>query len=434
MFRGSIYFRNLEILNIHSQKDISKPPRPWYSKYCWHILGGVALTAVIIYTITVALAPRRQHVDIENVKIAEVSEAPFMEFVEAEGIVHPITTIQLNAHESGYVDRIVRDEGAMLRQGDTILILRNPELLRTSEQAREQWQKSLRNLREQETQMEQKSIDLQMHALEQRYQMGNLERKLKQTREEYSMGVKSRAELDIAEADYRHEVQKLRLQMQNLHHDSVTTLLRREMIVAARNTAALKWQNTLQRTNDLIVCAPTDGQLGNLNLTLGQQIGGGSKIGEIKVMSEYKIRTSLSEYYVERISVGLPATITQKKDTFDLKISRVVPEVRDRKFDTDLTFTGATPDNIRLGKSYRVRVELGQPEPAVIIPRGDFYQKTGGKWIYRLDADGIARRVEIKLGRQNPEQYEVIGGLNPGDRVIVSGYERLGDIEEIVIK
>ena len=414
--------------------DISKPPRSWYLKYRWYILGGVALTAVIIYTITVALAPRRQHVDIENVKIAEVSEAPFMEFVEAEGIVHPITSIQLNAHESGYVDRIVREEGAMLRQGDTILILRNPELLRTIEQEREQWQKSQRNLREQEIQMEQKSIDLQMQALEQRYQMGNLERKLKQTREEYSMGVKSRAELDIAEADYRHESQKLTLQMQNLHHDSVTTLLRREMIVADRNTAALKWQNTLQRTNDLIVCAPTDGQLGNLNLTLGQQISGGSKIGEIKVMSEYKIRTSLSEYYVERISVGLPATITQKKDTFDLKISRVVPEVRDRKFDTDLTFTGATPDNIRLGKSYRVRVELGQPEPAVIIPRGDFYQKTGGKWIYRLDADGIARRVEIKLGRQNPEQYEVIGGLNPGDRVIVSGYERLGDVEEIKIK
>ena len=248
------------------------------------------------------------------------------------------------------------------------------------------------------------------------------------------MGVKSRAELDIAEADYRHESQKLTLQMQNLHHDSVTTLLRREMIVADRNTAALKWQNTLQRTNDLIVRAPSDGQLGNLNLTLGQQVGSGSKIGEIKVMSQYKIRTSLSEYYVERISVGLPATITQKKDTFDLQISRVVPEVRDRKFDTDLTFTSTTPDNIRLGKSYRVRVELGQPEPAVIIPRGDFYQKTGGKWIYRLDADGIARRVEIKLGRQNPEQYEVIGGLQPEDKVIISGYEQLGDFEEIVIK
>ena len=248
------------------------------------------------------------------------------------------------------------------------------------------------------------------------------------------MGVKSRAELDIAEADFQHEHQKLLLQMQNLHHDSVTTLLRREMIVADRNTAELKWQTVQQRTNDLFVVAPTSGQLGNLNLTLGQQVSGGSKIGEIKVMSEYKIRTSLSEYYVERIHAGLPANIIQKQDTFTLQISRVMPEVRDRKFDTDLTFTSTTPDNIRLGKSYRVRIELGQPEQAVIIPRGDFYQKTGGRWIYCIDKDGIARRKEIKIGRQNPEQYEVIDGLQPEDKVIISGYEQLGDFEEIIIK
>ena len=414
--------------------DISKPPRPWYSKYRWHIIGSSALLAIIVYTIIIALAPRRQSVNSDSVKVATVSEAPFMEFVEAEGLVHPITTIQLNAIESGFVDHIVREEGTMLRQGDTILILKNPELMRTIEQEREQWQKTMRNLREQEIQMEQKSIDLKLQALEQRYQMGNLERKLKQTREEFSMGVKSRAELDIAEADFQHEHQKLLLQMQNLHHDSVTTLLRREMIVADRNTAELKWQTVQQRTNDLFVVAPTSGQLGNLNLTLGQQVSGGSKIGEIKVMSEYKIRTSLSEYYVERIHAGLPANIIQKQDTFTLQISRVMPEVRDRKFDTDLTFTSTTPDNIRLGKSYRVRIELGQPEQAVIIPRGDFYQKTGGRWIYCIDNDGIARRKEIKIGRQNPEQYEVIDGLQPEDKVIISGYEQLGDFEEIVIK
>ena len=415
--------------------DISKPPRPWYVKYRWHILGSAVLLAIAVYTVAIALAPRRQSVNSENVKTAEVKEAPFMEFVEAEGIVYPIMTIQLNAIESGFVDRIVNEEGTMLRQGDTILVLKNPDLLRTIEQEREQWQKSQRNLREQEIQMEQKTITLKLQALEQRYQMGNLERKLKQTREEFSMGVKSQSELNIAEADYQHEVQKLLLQMQNLQHDSVTTLLRQEMIAADRNDAQLKLENTLRRTDDLIVRAPTDGQLGSLNLTLGQQVASGSKIGEIKVMSEYKIRTSLSEYYVERIHSGLPANIVQKQDTFPLRISRVVPEVKERKFEVDLTFTSATPDNIRLGKSYRVKVELGQPEPAVIIPRGDFFQKTGGKWIFRLDPETrIARRVEIKIGRQNPDQYEVTDGLQPGDQVIVSGYDRFGDVEEIEIK
>ena len=413
--------------------DIIIPPKPWYIKYRMYIIGGVALLAIIVYTIYVALLPKRQSINSETIKVAVVQDAPFMEFVETEGIVHPIMTIQLNSREPGSVERIVRDEGAMLSKGDTILVLSNPDLWRTIDQEREQWQKSQRNLREQEIQMEQQSITLKLQTMEQRYKMSNLERKLQQVREEFSMGIKSRAELDIAEEDYRHEHQKLLLQMQSLQHDSVTAVLRKEMLEVDRNESQIKLQNVLRRTDDLIVRAPVDGQLGSLGLTLGQQVAGGSKIGEIKVMSEYKIRTSLSEYYVERIHAGLPANIIQKQDTFGLRIARVVPEVKDRKFETDLRFLGDVPDNIRLGKSYRVKIELGQPEQAIIIPRGDFYQKTGGRWIYRMDKDGIARRVEIKIGRQNPEQYEVLDGLQPGDQVIISGYDRFGEVEELVI-
>lgn len=413
--------------------DIIIPPKPWYIKYRMYIIGGVALLAIIVYTIYVALLPKRQSINSETIKVAVVQDAPFMEFVETEGIVHPIMTIQLNSREPGSVERIVRDEGAMLSKGDTILVLSNPDLWRTIDQEREQWQKSQRNLREQEIQMEQQSITLKLQTMEQRYKMSNLERKLQQVREEFSMGIKSRAELDIAEEDYRHEHQKLLLQMQSLQHDSVTAVLRKEMLEVDRNESQIKLQNVLRRTDDLIVRAPVDGQLGSLGLTLGQQVAGGSKIGEIKVMSEYKIRTSLSEYYVERIHAGLPANIIQKQDTFGLRIARVVPEVKDRKFETDLRFLGDVPDNIRLGKSYRVKIELGQPEQAIIIPRGDFYQKTGGRWIYRMDKDGIARRVEIKIGRQNPEQYEVLEGLQPGDQVIISGYDRFGEVEELVI-
>ena len=206
------------------------------------------------------------------------------------------------------------------------------------------------------------------------------------------------------------------------------------MIVADRQAAARKLQNASRRTDGLVVTAPVDGQLGHLNLTIGQQVSAASKIGELKIMSNYKVRTQLSEYYVERIHAGLPATITQKQDTFPLRISRVVPEVKDRKFDADLLFNAATPENIRLGKTYRVRIELGQPEEAVVSPRGDFYQKTSGRWIFRIDeGSNVARRVEVEIGRQNPEQFEVLKGLAPGDRVIVSGYDRLGDVEEVII-
>lgn len=415
--------------------DIKRPPKPWYKKYLIHIIAGISLAAIIIYTIVLIILPSRRSVSQERLRIAEVREGAFTEFVEAEGIIHPIMTIQLNALESGFVKRIVCEEGTMLRQGDTILVLDNPDLLRSIEEERAQWEKNRRNLHEQEIQMEQKSIDLRMQALEQQYQIGLLERKLTQSREEYSMGIKSRAELDIVEAENEHLHKKLMLQMQSLKQDSATTILRREMIVADREAAHRKLLASQQRTSGLVVRAPCDGQLGHLNLVIGQQVSAGSKVGDLKIMNQYKVSTQLSEYYVERIFAGLPAAIVQKDDTFGLRISRVVPEVKERKFAVDLLFNDSIPQNIRLGKSYRVKVELGQPEQAVVIPRGDFYQKNSGEWIFRFDeGTNIARRVPIEIGRQNPEQFEIINGLQPGDRVIVSGYERIGNAEEVIVE
>ena len=207
------------------------------------------------------------------------------------------------------------------------------------------------------------------------------------------------------------------------------------MIVADREAAHRKLLASQQRTSGLVVRAPCDGQLGHLNLVIGQQVSAGSKVGDLKIMNQYKVSTQLSEYYVERIFAGLPAAIVQKEDTFGLRISRVVPEVKERKFAVDLLFNDSIPQNIRLGKSYRVKVELGQPEQAVVIPRGDFYQKNSGEWIFRFDeGTNIARRVPIEIGRQNPEQFEIISGLKPGDRVIVSGYERIGNAEEVIVE
>lgn len=415
--------------------DIKRPPRPWYQKYLIHIVAGSSLAAILIYTAVLIIMPARRSLSHERVRIAEVSEAPFMEFVEAEGIVQPIMTVQLNATESGFVERIACDEGAMLHRGDTILVLGNPELMRSIDEEREQWHKNRRNLHEQEIQMEQKSIDLRLQTLEQRYQIALLRRKLAQSREEYSMGIKSRAELDIVEAENEHLHKKLMLQMQSLGHDSAATILRRQMIVADREAAHRRLLAAERRTEGLVVRAPADGQLGHLNLIIGQQVSAGSKIGELKIMNQFKVGTQLSEYYVERIFAGLRAAIVQGEDTFGLRISRVVPEVKERKFAIDLLFCDDTPRNIRLGKSYRVKVELGQSERAVVIPRGDFYQKSSGEWIFRIDeGTNIARRVPIEIGRQNPEQFEIIKGLRPGDRVIVGGYDRIGDAEEVIIE
>lgn len=415
--------------------DIRLKPRPWYIKYRYHIAACAAFCAMGVYAILLAFGPRQQRIDTGEIQTCEVTEAPFTEYVDVEGLVQPIRTIRLNALESGYVERIVAEEGAMLRAGDTILVLSNPELLRTIAEEQAEWENQQRNYREQEIEMEQRSLNLRQQALDADHQMASLEKSLQQSREEWRMGIKSKAELEILEENYDYQRKKAELQLQNLRHDSVATLLKREMVDANRKASARKLANSAGRAARLVVRAAVDGQLSFLNVTLGQQVAAGASVGEIKVLTEYKVKTSLSEYYIDRIAMGLPAHIQYQDTVFPLRVSKVVPEVKDRNFDCELVFTADKPSNIRLGKSYRVQIELGKPEPALVITRGDFYQTTAGRWIYRLSPDGrTARKADIEIGRQNPKQYEIRSGLQAGDRVIVTGYDKLGNAEELVIE
>lgn len=414
--------------------DIPRKPRPWYVKYLYPMLAGIAFLAFATYMIVLSFSPRRLRLDNETCRVADVANAPFREFVDVEGIVQPIQTVQVNALESGFVERIVAEEGTMLQAGDTILILSNPELLRSTFDEQEEWQNSERNYREQEIEMQQKSITLRQLALDAEHQMAALDKSLRQSREEFRMGIKSKAELDVAEEEYRYQLKRTGLQMESLRHDSAATRLKREMLRANREASARKLSRSSGRTAHLVVRATVAGQLSYLGVVLGQQVAAGESVGSIKVLTEYKVRASLSEYYIDRITTGLPAHIQQEAQKYPLRISKVVPEVKDRNFPCDLIFTAEKPTNIRLGKSYRVQIELGKPEKCLVIPRGNFYQHTAGQWIYRLSPDGTtARKTPVKIGRQNPQQYEVLSGLQPGDKVLVSGYENLGDAEELVI-
>lgn len=415
--------------------DIQLTPKPWYIKYRYYLLSVILFLIFAIYVIVLALGSRQLKIDAEDHKIAEVQEAPFMEYIDVEGVVQPIQTIQVNALESGFVERIVAEEGAMLDVGDTILVLTNPELLRTIDDEQSEWENQQRNYQEQEIEMQQRSITLRQQALDTEHQMSALDKSLKQSREEYRMGIKSKAELEVIEEDYEYQHKKAELQMVSLQHDAKAALLKREMLAANRTSSSKKLSRSVSRTANLIVRATVAGQLSYLNATIGQQLSAGSNVCSIKVMSEYKVHTSLSEYYIDRITTGLPAHIQYQDKKYEMRISKVVPEVSNRSFPCDLVFTGKRPSNIRLGKSYRVQIELGKPETAFTIPRGDFYQATSGRWIYRLSPDGkTAHKVDIEIGRQNPRQYEILSGLNPCDKVIVCGYDRFGDVEELVIR
>lgn len=415
--------------------DIKLEKKPWYIRHAYLMVSAFVVLGLLIYMLILSMGPRKLRVKRDNIQIAEAADSSFMEYVDAEGIVQPILTIKVNASEAGSVKSLVAEEGSMLAEGDTILILSSPNLLREIEDQRDDWEKQMISNREQEIEMDQKTLNLKAQSLSNEYELQRLEKSIGLDREEYLMGVKSKAQLEVAEDGFNYQQKKARLQRESLKHDSAVTVIRKELIRNDIVRIQKKHGRMNERLEGLIVKAPVTGQLSLVNVTPGEQVATNAPIAEIKVLDQYKIHASLSEYYVDRITTGLPASINYQGKTYLLRIRKVVPEVKDRTFDIDLVFTGEMPDNVRIGKSFRVQIKLGQPERAIVIPRGNFYQATGGQWIYKLnDSKTKAVRVPLTIGRQNPQQYEIIDGLKAGDWVITTGYDNFGDARELIIK
>lgn len=415
--------------------DIKIEKKPWYIRHRYYLLGGTAFVIFLIYVISLSFGPRKLRIETDNIQIAEVKNDKFMEYVDVEGLVQPILTIKINTREAGSVERIIGEEGTMMEKGDSILVLSNPDLLRSIEDQRDEWEKQRITYKEKEIEMEQKSLTLKQQTLQTQYEMNRLTKSFALDKEEYKMGIKSKAQLEVSEDEYNYKLQNSALQMESLRHDSAVTLIRKDLLKNDLEREQKKFTRSLERMNNLVVTAPIAGQLSFVKVTPGQQVASGESIAEIKVLDQYKIHTSLSEYYIDRITTGLPATINYQGKRYPLKITKVVPEVKDRMFDVDLIFTGEMPDNVRVGKSFRVQIELEQPEQAIVIPRGNFYQVTGGQWVYKVNASKTkAIKVPLTIGRQNPQQYEITEGLQPGELVVVTGYDTFGDAEELILK
>ena len=415
--------------------DIKIEKKPWYIRYRYYLMAGGAFILFLIYVISLSLGPRKLRIDSENIQIAEVKNGKFMEYVDVEGLVQPILTIQVNTREAGSVDRIVAEEGMSMKKGDTILVLSNPDLLREIEDQRDEWENQRYSYKEREIEMEQKSLTLKQQTLQAQYEMNRLQKSFELEKEEYKMGIKSKAQLAVSEDEYIYNQKKTALQMESLKRDSAMTVVRKDLLRNELERGQKKFHRSMERLEGLVVRAPIDGQLSYVNATPGQQVASNSNIAEIKVLDKFKIHTQLSEYYIDRITTGLPATVNYQGKRYPLKITKVVPEVKDRMFDVDLVFTGEMPENVRVGKSFRVQIELGQPEDALVMPRGNFYQATGGQWIYKVNASkDKAVRMPLTIGRQNPQQYEITEGLQAGDLVIVTGYDTFGEAEELILK
>ena len=402
----------------------TKKALPWWL--------GALLAAFIIYLIA---RPNNKtlRVDKDTITVSTAVKGEFNDYIRISGRVQPMTTIQLSPQEGGIVEKILIEEGSPVKAGDAILILNNDNLdlqILNSEAELAEKENILRNT---QIQMEQQKLDVRQNVLEYGTNVERLRRAYKQQKALYEDKLIAREEYLKAEEDYKLAKQKYDLMAERSKQDSLYRGTQIDRMEESLDNMQLNMQMIRRRKSNLIVKAPIDGELGLLDVVLGQSIASGTKIGQINSVGTYKVEAQIDEHYIDRVVAGLEATFERQGETFSTRIRKVYPEVRDGKFKADFKFDGEQPDNIRSGQTYYLNLQLGQPEEAVIIPRGTFYQKTGGKWIYVVNKDGNkAVKREIRIGRQNPQYYEVLEGLEPGEKVITSGYETYGDSDVLV--
>lgn len=415
--------------------DIQLKRRPWYIRHKYYLLLGIAIAAITVINIIIMTGPSTHIVESDDIEYAEAKNGDFLEYIDVEGVVQPILNIKVSSGEGGYVSRVVASDGAMLEAGDTIVVLENPELLREIDELRLMWLKQQKNYRLQQYQMEQKSLTLRQQMLQAEYEISRLTKSYILDKEEAKMGIKSKAQLEVAEDEYLYNIERTRLTLESLRHDSIMNIIQRSLLDNELHESRRKYERACSRLDKLVVTTPAKGQLGYLAATPGQRVSAGERVAEVNILDNFKVQALLSEYYIDRITAGLPATVVYQEKKFPLKISKVVPEVKERTFEIELVFTGEKPENAHIGKSYRLQIELGKPEKCLTIPRDKFFNTSSGHYVYRLsESGGSAVRTPITIGRQNPKQFEVVEGLQPGDRIIISDYSEFGDVERIILK
>lgn len=414
-------------IKLEKKKGIQK-------KHIPYIIGGVVFTA-IMGSILFGNHASTLKVDAKGLNIGEVKKEQFNDFVRVDGQVQPITVVQLSPEEGGIVREKVVEEGAQVKKGDIIIRLSNSNLDLQILNAEAELAEKQNFLRNTQVTMEQDKLTNETERAQYNIEMRRAHRKFDQQKQLYKEDLIAKEDYLKAKEDYELAAKKYDLVVKKLSQDSISRRIQMEELEMSLANMRRNIQLIHERKENLNVRSQINGELGLLDVVLGQNISPGQKVGQVNDLSDYKIEAMIDEHYIDRVKQGLSATFDRQSTQFDLTVRKVYPEVRDGKFRTDFVFTGERPNNIRTGQTYYINLELGQPTESIIIPKGTFFQNTGGNWIFVLDQEGKkAYRRQIKIGRQNPQYYEVLDGLEPGEKVIVSSYESYKDNEVLILQ
>lgn len=408
--------------------------KKWSTKRLLTIGGVAALIGLIGWSYYATSGKSRLNVDTERITISEIKNGAFQETIPVNGTVLPQTTIYLDALEGGRVEQKFVEDGAIMSKGQAILRLSNTDL-----------ELSLANQETQVfnvlTQMNISKNSATQNTIRQLNQLAEVENALAETERIYKMNkqlfedkVIGSQEFKQAENNYNYQVRRKKLTEDILSQDSESVNLMgkqdKESLQRMQNTLALM----RRKVGDLVVRSPIDGQLTSLDAEIGQSINRGVRLGQIDMTTGFKVRADIDEHYISRIYAGLKGTFSLAGKDYNLSIKKVYTQVTGGRFQVDMVFDGKVPEGIRRGQTLQIRLALSDETQAILLPRGGFYQQTGGNWIFKVSENGgIAFKTDIQLGRQSPDYYEVLHGLNPGDKVVTSSYENYGTMQELVL-
>ena len=415
--------------------DRVREKKVWNRKRILIVAAVIFTLGLILLTYFSMTGKSKVNTSSQTLTVSVVTKGNFQEFIPINGNVLPITTIYLDVIVGGRVEEKLVEDGAKVKKGEPVIRLSNTDVeLQLSTQETE--------VRRLITDMQQTRNQAQQNSIVNQNTMAEVDAALANARRDYFAGKKLHDQKVIADSEfariqvnYNFQLKRKNLAGRTVHSDTLMNSLQ----LTEMNLSAMRSAHALQlmreKEQDLIVRAPVDGQLTSLNADLGQSIREGTRIGQIDVLSGFKVRADIDEFYISRVFPGLTGEFDFNDSTYKLQVTKIFSQVSSGKFQIDLAFTGRKPTGIRRGQNLQIRLALGDKTQAVLLPKGGFYQQTGGNWIFKVSASGDkAYKVNIKLGRQNPDYYEVTDGLQTGDKVITSSYENFGDNQELVIK